>query len=82
MNTATTTFDVVGVRRPAMPRGAAIAAALYTGIARWLRTPAYKLTRGEEAAEVREMAYQMQDTDPGFAADLFAAAARHESLDD
>lgn len=33
-----------------------------------------------EAHEVREMAQSYESTDPGFAADLYAAAARHESL--
>lgn len=33
-----------------------------------------------EAQDVREMAEGYAKTDPGFAADLFAAAARHESL--
>jgi hypothetical protein len=35
-------------------------------------------TRAEEAREVREFALQYQRTDPGFAADLLAAADRHE----
>ena len=33
-----------------------------------------------EAAEVRAYAESVRRTDPGFAADLFAAADRHESL--
>lgn len=33
-----------------------------------------------EAAKVRELAYSYSKTDPGFASDLYAAAARHESL--
>jgi hypothetical protein len=36
-------------------------------------------TRVEEAAEVRELARRLQATDHGFAADLFAAADRHEN---
>jgi hypothetical protein len=35
-----------------------------------------------EAAEVRALAQRWQKTDPGFASDLYAAAARHEGLDD
>ncbi len=35
-----------------------------------------------EAQKVREMAYSYSKTDPGFAADLYAAAARHEGLSD
>ena len=37
------------------------------------------LTRSQEAAEVREMARRVQACDPGFAADLYAAADRHET---
>ncbi len=33
-----------------------------------------------EARQVRELARCYQSTDPGFAADLLAAAARHEGL--
>ena len=33
-----------------------------------------------EAQAVRDMANTYTNTDPGFAADLFAAAARHEGL--
>jgi len=40
------------------------------------------LTRAEEAAPVREMAWRVRLTDPGFSTDLYAAAARHEGLDD
>jgi hypothetical protein len=32
-----------------------------------------------EASRVREMAYAYSKTDPGFSADLYAAAARHEA---
>ena len=38
--------------------------------------------RGAEAEEVRVMARAWEKTDPGFAADLYAAAARHEGLAD
>ncbi|MEO8057271.1 MAG: hypothetical protein ABI671_03020 [Burkholderiales bacterium] len=34
----------------------------------------------QEAQKVRNMAYAYSNTDPGFASDLYAAAARHESL--
>lgn len=33
-----------------------------------------------EAQKVRSLAYSYSKTDPGFAADLYAAAARHEGL--
>ncbi len=34
----------------------------------------------KEAREVREQAWRYTKTDPGFAADLYAAADRHETL--
>ena len=81
MSTATT-VDVLAVHPPVVPRGSALAAAAFTCLSTFFRNMPHHRSRGEEAAEVREMAYQVQNTDPGFAADLFAAAARHESLDD
>ena len=46
--------------------------------------PAPMFSAGEAAAReaqaVRDMAYGYTKTDPGFAADLFAAAARHDGL--
>lgn len=82
MTAATTTFDVLHVPTPAMPRGAWLAAQLYSRIAGALRKPAQPISRAAEAAQVRELAYSLMHTDPSFAADLFGAAARHESLDD
>ena len=41
--------------------------------------PQRKLTRAEEAEQVRAFAQSMERHDRGFAADLFAAAARHEA---
>jgi len=78
----TTTVEVLSVRSPAMPRGARVAAGLFSSVLNWFSRPAATrtLSRAEEAASVRQMAYQVQRTDPGFAADLFAAASRHESL--
>jgi hypothetical protein len=35
-----------------------------------------------EAQKVRDLAYSYSKTDPGFAADLYAAAARHEGLNE
>lgn len=82
MNTATT-FDVVHVDTPATPRGSLLAAQVFARLAGWLKPAAPRaLTRAEEAAEVRAMARNWQGSDPGFAADLYAAAARHESQDD
>lgn len=40
------------------------------------------LGRVAEAAEVRAMADRIRARDPAFASDLYAAANRHESLDD
>ena len=34
----------------------------------------------QEAQKVRDLAYSYSKTDPGFASDLYAAAARHEGL--
>jgi hypothetical protein len=39
-----------------------------------------KRTAALEAQKVRELAYSYSKTDPGFAADLYAAASRHEGL--
>ncbi len=57
----------------------------------WLKTALLRLVphspktppprdRVREAAEVRTWAASVQRTDPRFAADLFAAADRHEAL--
>lgn len=49
-----------------------------------LRAPAVARSASESAAleaqKVRSLAYSYSRTDPGFAADLYAAAARHEGL--
>ena len=81
---STVTVNVTPARAPAIPRGARLVAGLFTRLGRWLTTPPQKraLTRAEEAAAVRELAYRLQATDPGLASDLYGAAARHESLDD
>ena len=77
-----TTIEVLHVETPAMPRGATLVGLLYSAIAaRFRHTPAAP-SRAAEAAAVRELAHRVQDTDPAFAADLYAAACRHESLDD
>lgn len=81
---STTTLDVRQAQAGAAPRGSKVAAYWFGRLLRWLfSAPAPRLrTRGEQASYVREMAYRVMDSDPGFAADLFAAAARHESFDD
>ena len=49
-----------------------------------LRAPSPARSAAESAAieaqNVRALAYSYSKTDPGFAADLYAAAARHEGL--
>lgn len=79
---ATQTFSVLSVPTPAMPRGARVAAEVFARLLSVLRTskaaevdvPA----RVREASQVRELAWRIRATDPGFAADLYAAADRHE----
>ncbi|MEP7282646.1 MAG: hypothetical protein ABI696_11765 [Rubrivivax sp.] len=79
MNIATTTSSRAG------PRAGAVLGHAATQLRRWLvgvptvRPPAPR-TRVEEACEVRALARQVNDQDPRFAADLDAAADRHERL--
>jgi len=67
------------------PRGAAwaaqAAAALLRAIAKWTAPRAQVSVPTVEAAQVRALARSYLNSDPGFAADLFAAADRHESTD-
>lgn len=70
-----------------VPRGARVVAEVFVAgsrlLARLLSSPApLRRTRAAEAEEVRVMARGWEKTDPGFAADLYAAAARHEGLAD
>ena len=78
--------------KPAQPlgagkvfRNAATAAARFVGgLAFALRRPVRqqrRLSLVEEANELRTYAAQFQRNDPNFAADLFAAADRHETGD-
>ncbi len=78
--TTITTRDYVLSQSFPQPRGGAVAGELFARFFRWISRPATPRvkTRAEEASYVRELAYRIQNTDPGFAADLFAAAARHE----
>ena len=71
---------------PHNARGARVASALFAGLLNAVdslfKAPvARALSRAEEAASVRELAWRVRQTDPGFSADLYAAAARHEGLD-
>jgi hypothetical protein len=52
------------------------------GVVRQERVPTSFRTRVREANDVRELARSVELHSPGFAADLYAAAARHEGLDD
>jgi hypothetical protein len=87
-NTMTTTILHANVQRH---RFAQHAGAVLTGLipAAWRRVaqalgPVAAPTEGESAAReaqrVRALAYTYAKSDPGFAADLYAAAARHEAL--
>lgn len=80
---STTTLKVVGIPKVLPQRGSRWGAALFVaawqGIARLFVATPRALTRAEEAAEVREMARHLAVSDPGFAADLLAAADRHET---
>ena len=75
---ASQTFGYSTAYRPASSQ-----AGLLTRAAQWLFGAGRRsMSRAEEAASVRAMAQRVQTYDPGFAADLYAAAARHEGLDD
>jgi hypothetical protein len=81
------TFSVQAGSRagPSNPRGDRIAAAILTALWRSIarlgqRVPPAPHTPAQQAQEVREMAVLQMRTDPRFAADLFAAADRHERL--
>ena len=70
---------------PDNPRGARAAAAVFValwrlavGVIRAASTRSQSVA--QEAHAVREMALQYQKVDPRFAADLMAAADRHERL--
>jgi hypothetical protein len=67
---------VLGTRWPSMVRAAAQRMAAWP--AGRSADPA-RLEASRDAAAVRELAYQYMQSDPGFAADLFAAADRHEA---
>jgi hypothetical protein len=75
-----TTTAVLTAGSMTVPRGSRVAASLFTRLLSWAFRPAAprKMSRAAEAADVRAMAYRVLNTDPGFAADLFAAADRHE----
>ncbi|MFO1328584.1 MAG: hypothetical protein U1F56_14600 [Rubrivivax sp.] len=67
---------------PAVPRGAQLVDVVVSALRLLIASMHRRPSRAEEAAAVREMAMSLQSTDPSFAADLMAAAMRHEGLDD
>lgn len=74
---------VVHVPAPAVPRGARLVELLYAGAqALFGQRAAARSSRQSEAAAVRELARRIEADDPRFAADLMAAALRHEALDE
>jgi hypothetical protein len=78
-----TTIEVVHVDTPATPRIATLIDLLFTALAGLFeRTPPAVPTRVQEAAAVRKLAHSLMDSDPGYAADLYAAACRHEIQDE
>ncbi|HVO05993.1 MAG TPA: hypothetical protein VMT83_04335 [Burkholderiaceae bacterium] len=81
MSTSTVTVrrigKVDGPRRPDLT--ARLAAALKGLLSRKPRESSAGEATAKEAAMVRAMAHRHMSTDPGFAADLMAAADRHEA---
>ena len=77
------TVTIHVARRIHAPRGAAwaarAAAALVQAISNWRARRAPASASIAEAAQVRALARSYLNSDPSFAADLFAAADRHES---
>lgn len=74
---------------PTAPRGARIAADLFTRawrafaarpVVKGSAAPVSMARRIAEASRVRALAWQVRDADPRFAAELQAAADRHERL--
>ena len=70
---------------PVNPRGSRLAAAMFIALSRGIErlgrtAPPRAKSPSREAQEVRDMAWEVQRTDPRFAAELYAAADRHERL--
>ena len=79
------TITVYAPVKIAVPRGATVAAAWFVAFLGWLENVADRRVRSrqlvgrvEEATRVRRLGQQLMAHDPRFAADLFAAADRHE----
>lgn len=80
-----TTITVNTPAKVAEPRGAAWAANAFARLLKWMDANAARreaqraeASRVSEAARVRLYAQEVMAQDPRFAADLFAAADRHE----
>jgi hypothetical protein len=80
-----TTISVQSTRQATAPRGASWAANLFSALTRKLAVSSLakakrsqQATRQQEASAVREYAQRFAKHDPRFAADLLAAADRHE----
>ena len=81
------TVTMQAARALGVPRSARSAASPFVALWRAVSNafkpaPQRPLTRYEDAARVRALAASVADTDPGFAADLYAAAARHDGYVD
>ena len=76
------TITVTGIGKVEPPRGALWAAraasALWRFLSRRPRVPTAAEMAAHEASMLRALARHHMATDPGFAADLMAAADRHE----
>lgn len=80
-----TTISVTRPEPVAVPFGATLAADLVVRVMGWFSAVKPRRSRSldeagriGEAARVRRMAQELMADDPRFAADLFAAANRHE----
>ena len=83
-----TSITVLSPVKVAVPRASRYLANLFVSLIQWLQrtgtSRAQRLLaadRGAEAAAVRQYAQRFASHDPRFAADLLAAADRHESTE-
>lgn len=77
---STITAKVLSVPATTPAPGARLVSSVLATVMAWLSPLPRQRTRSEEAAEVREMARRLAHDEPGFAADLYAAADRHEAV--
>ena len=77
------TLSVLSLRAPATPRGAELAADAFAWMTGHLQSLFQRrpLTRAEEVERVRALARSLENSEPAHAADLYAMAARYESLE-